>query len=274
MLGKLIKNEFKSTAHSLIPVYSALAIAVLITAISLISKSDLMGALSSIILAVIGLALIVVTFVCIVLNFNKSLYGAQGYLSLTLPVKSSRLLGSKTIVSFVWMLMSFVIMIGIFIGIYVYVKGIAVEQYGNETISTVKDFVKLYANLPGWGTFINILIIFLVSVFSSLLLMIMDIYFALSAANTKRFQKSSILWAIVFFFAARIIIGDIIIKNLCRAVPVFAVANAQGLHFVRQAISETNFFNVNITEAVLQIIAIVGLFVATNYIIKTKVNVK
>jgi hypothetical protein len=274
MLGKLIKNEFKSTAHSLIPVYSALAISVSLTAISLITKNDIMGALSSIILAIIGFALIIVTFVCIVLNFNKSLYGSQGYLSLTLPVKSSRLLGSKTIVSFFWMLMSFVIMIGIFIGIYLYIKMMAVEQYGDETISTIKDFVKLYADLPGWGTFINILILFLTSVFADLLLVIMYIYFALSAANTRKFQKASIVWAIVFFFAGRIIIGDVIIKNLCRAVPIFAVANSQGLNFVTQSIGETNFFNVNITEAFLEIIAIVGLFIATNYLIKSKVNVK
>lgn len=275
MLGKLIKNEFKSTAHFLIPVYAALAISLGMSGISLIWKSDLMSALSSLILAIIGFALIIVTFVCIVINFNKSLYGAQGYLSFTLPVKSKGLLGSKAIVSFVWMLLSFIILIAIFLGIYVYVRSVAVDQYGTDTLTTVKSFLTIYADLPNMATVIKIIILFAVSVFADLLLIIMSIYFSVSFANTRQFQKHSIVWSLVFFFGVRIAIKNIIVKLACKALPFMAVANSAGLNFATHVAESGNkLFAVNITEAIVQIIAIIGLFFATDYLMKSKVNVK
>ncbi|HZJ77265.1 MAG TPA: hypothetical protein VFD52_00485 [Clostridia bacterium] len=274
MLGKLIKNEFKFTAHMLIPVYSALAIAVIMTTLSFITKSELMSVLSSLVLVIIGLVLIVVTFVYIVINFNKSLFGNQGYLSMSLPVKSSSLLSSKIIVSFVWILISYLMLLAIMFGVYTYTKGVATVQYGEETVTTIKDFLALYTNLPSTANIIKTVVVYVLSVFSGLLVLIMNIYFAISAANTKPFQHRSTLWAIVVFFAVRVLISNVLVKYASKALPVFMVSDSTGLNFLRDSTITESVFSVNITQPFVQIIMIVALFFATNYLLKTKVNVK
>lgn len=51
-----------------------------------------------------GSAIIVISYVQILLFYQRSLFSAEGYLSLTLPVSRGRLLASKIITTFIWFL--------------------------------------------------------------------------------------------------------------------------------------------------------------------------
>lgn len=115
MLGKLIKHEFQSSAHSVMNIYIAAAVALAAMLLSYAVKVTWVGVIGSIALIIIGLICVVITLVAVVTNFNRTLYGAEGYLSYTLPVKSSALLASKAIVSFVWVLLSYIFMIATFL---------------------------------------------------------------------------------------------------------------------------------------------------------------
>ena len=86
MLGKLIKNEFKSTAHSMFGVFLAAGITFVIMLVVFLFKVKSLMTLSSVVLGAIAVAVLVITLFSIITMFNKSLYGAQGYLSFTLPV--------------------------------------------------------------------------------------------------------------------------------------------------------------------------------------------
>ena len=94
MLGKLIKNEFKSTAHSMFGVFMAAGITFVVMLLVFLFKVKSLMTLSSVVLGAIVLAVLIITLFSIIAMFNKSLYGAQGYLSFTLPVKSVSLLTS------------------------------------------------------------------------------------------------------------------------------------------------------------------------------------
>ena len=90
MLGKLIKNEFKSSAHSVMNIYIAAAVALAAMLLSYAVKVTWVGVIGSIALIIIGLICVVITLVAVVTNFNRTLYGAEGYLSYTLPPAATR----------------------------------------------------------------------------------------------------------------------------------------------------------------------------------------
>ena len=64
--------------------------------------------------------------------FNKTLYTDQGYLTYTLPVKSKDILISKAIVSFVWLALSYIVLVGTVVGIAWYAKAKLGESLGGD----------------------------------------------------------------------------------------------------------------------------------------------
>lgn len=143
MLGKLIKHEFQSSAHSVMNIYIAAAVALAAMLLSYAVKVTWVGVIGSIALIIIGLICVVITLVAVVTNFNRTLYGAEGYLSYTLPVKSSALLASKAIVSFVWVLLSYIFMIATFFIVFAYVQSSIGEEVGS-----MMDMLMATAGLP------------------------------------------------------------------------------------------------------------------------------
>ena len=111
MLGKLIKNEFKTSAHSVANIYLAAAITIAVMLLSYAVHIKWISVISTVALLLISVIAVIITLVAVIANFYKTLYGPQGYLSFTLPVKSGQLLASKAIVSFVWMFASYIITI-------------------------------------------------------------------------------------------------------------------------------------------------------------------
>ena len=91
MLGKLIKNELKSTAHSMFGVYLAAGITFLVMIVMLLLNIKILKILSAVVMVGIMVAVLIITFFSIFSLFYKSLYGAQGYLSFTLPVTGKQL---------------------------------------------------------------------------------------------------------------------------------------------------------------------------------------
>ena len=109
MLRKLLKYEFKDTATVIPFLY---LITLLFAAMVFTGKQLRIGWLigaSSGILILVGIAVVILTFVVIAMRFNRNLYSNEGYLMFTLPVKPQILLGSKTIVALSWLIISFIV---------------------------------------------------------------------------------------------------------------------------------------------------------------------
>ena len=117
MLGKLLKYEFKSLMNNLGVLYLVWLSLTLITAVlPKASKytSEFVENLLYVVWAISFIAAIIMTLVVVIdRRFYKNFYGAEGYFTLALPVKISTHIWSKVIASTVWMVItSFV---GIFI---------------------------------------------------------------------------------------------------------------------------------------------------------------
>ncbi|MBE5937637.1 MAG: hypothetical protein E7265_06365 [Lachnospiraceae bacterium] len=132
MLSKLIKNEFKTTGRYILLIMAVLLIITPITALYLKYGSNaLFGTSQSYssnvnsILAIVGkmleslfsilyivaiIAAFATTAITLLMRFYKSMIGSEGYLTHTLPVKTSSVIISKTLVAYVWIMLCILVL--------------------------------------------------------------------------------------------------------------------------------------------------------------------
>ncbi len=120
MLGKLIRHEFKDTAKLMLLIYALFAVITLFGSIVLAANADTywLSTASEVLLVVTmifyGLsifALFIVTYVYICVHFYKTMFSSQGYLTHTLPIKTTTIFHVKLGVSLVWLICSMALLI-------------------------------------------------------------------------------------------------------------------------------------------------------------------
>jgi len=193
MLSKLLKYEIKDTARVIPFLY---LITVFFAVMSLTANKLNLGWLtstSSAILIFVGIAVVIITFVIIVMRFYRNLYSNEGYLMFTLPVKPQLFLVSKTIVAFSWLIISFAIFIGaLFVGMY----GLGV---GSSELTNIMSELKKY----GLEKTIFLLIPMMLL---SILYLLSQIFFAITVANRPAFQGIGAAASFLVFLATYVIL--------------------------------------------------------------------
>ncbi|MDP4121082.1 MAG: hypothetical protein Q8876_08545 [Bacillota bacterium] len=190
MFGKLLKHEFKATSRIIPFIYLALIFFTAIACISYKLKMNGLISLSVLFMVLVGIAAIIITLVTCIMRFHKSMFGNEGYLSNTLPVKKSELLATKTITSFVWYILSFLIW---FMCFFLFLSLVSNDLYS-----------QILSILP-----FSVLIQFIAVIGGMLLLQsiyfIAQIYFCITLSNTKKFQQKGVAMGFVFYIAIYII---------------------------------------------------------------------
>lgn len=120
MLGKLLRNEFKSTYKPMLIIY---LITIVSTALGCFlfgtSSHDVMPKELERVLTItfvlsytfVVIALVILVYIMACERFYKSMYSEQGYLTHTLPVSPLSNLNARLITSIVWLLISGIILI-------------------------------------------------------------------------------------------------------------------------------------------------------------------
>lgn len=118
MLGKLLKNEWKCTYKQMLVLYVILIVVTVFgcleCSIDALQKGTVGQVLARIFVltyAVSVITLMLMTYINMVTRFFKSMYSEQGYLTHTLPVKPLSHLNVKLFVSFVWLIVSGILLI-------------------------------------------------------------------------------------------------------------------------------------------------------------------
>ncbi|MBP9988522.1 MAG: hypothetical protein KBT46_03400 [Ruminococcus sp.] len=209
MLGKLLKNEFIATGRIMGAVYAVVAILMAyILGSYYISKGDSTGAqaLGIMVLILISSCNIFFTAVIMIFNFQKSLYSDQGYLSFTLPVKGQTLLASKVITSVVWFVAAIICFIGTAALTFYTIKE---DVIGEETYGMMESLLPMFLNGKSIATIITALFIKILTYFISMAMITVELYFSISIANTRKFQKHHTIWTIVFILVITGIVSKI-----------------------------------------------------------------
>ncbi len=271
MLGKLIKYEFKSTGRMLLPLYGLLLILSFLIRFSTINESNYNtdNPVMQIFAVVIVLAYVLVnfivvigTFVVIIQRFYKNIFGDEGYLMNTLPVKAWENVASKTIVAFVWSILSGIVAVISFI----IMIGIKFSRIGIELSEIIKQI--RIVNIKLDGLIVEMIFILLVIMIVSTIQSILHIYVSIAVGQTA--QKRKVLSSIGTYIGLSVIVS--IINNIV------------GLMFGKGTIIYTNssniadvlglFNNVFLVTLIIEIVLSFIYFFITTYMMKKKLNLE
>ena len=278
MLGKLIKNEFKSTAHSMFGVFMAAGITFLVMLIVFLFKVKALMTISSVVLGAIAVAVLVITLFSIITMFNKSLYGAQGDLSFTLPVTGKQLLASKTIVSLIWVSISFLFAILVTVFLIVYWVAQTSDNV-KQVVQTIYDMLRSMEGMPDPQTALKFIIVMVVVLFIRALFLIFKVAFSLAVANTKRFQRFNPIFIAILIYIAIFIVQTIGTVSAAY-IPVNLAIGSSGIGLVLgESVlglpgMESIFIQMPILGYVFEAVICVLLYVATGNIMTDHVNIK
>lgn len=174
MLSKLIKHEFKATARLLLPLYLVLFVLTIVDRIALgLNLKGTLGLIpgfATFAYVISILAIAVVSFVIIILRFYKNLMTDEGYLMFTLPVNPKQLINAKLLVSFVWNIVSIVLILASLFGLLITKERFGLLTDGFEMIfselqkqlgtTNTTLFIVEFIALMIFGLINNILIIY------------------------------------------------------------------------------------------------------------------
>lgn len=274
MLGKLIKHEFIQTSKRLLAVYAAAGVSIALLLVSYLTKITFIGMTASFALIVIGFIAIIMTLVMVIKNFYDSLYGSQGYLTFTLPVKSKDVLFSKFLVSFTWIIASYIVMVLTWAIVFLFARAKSEGMF--ETLTGMLQGFEAIGSLPTMKLAGEYAAILLSGYGITVIAYVSFVFFAVTLANTRRFQHSPMVFGLVFFFIIYIInkaASTFLTYRLPLSVSVFAdkisLTFSSMMNGVEGALLTTGIGGKIFTA----VFAAVLLFV-TGHIMEKKVNIK
>ncbi len=257
MMSKLIKHEFKNTwkyiATLFVVMFSLSLFEFFIMNIAYGAGNAFLHGISVVIMVIALFGMSIAIFYVLMMRFYQSMFGKEGYLSFTLPVKPSQLIFSKMLVAYVYCLMMF----GIFAIISALLGG-----------SVIKDLLSFAYNISGENN--ALVAILTMAVLISPLEYIIVIYLAMSIGQISNNHKK--LMGILAFMG--IVIVDNILSKIVSIAPDFSDKSETFYPIVEGLITpETAILGLSIQLGVT-ILCIVAAFALTNYFCSKKVNLQ
>src|SRR5690554_3863947 len=261
MLARLMKHKLKATARLLVPLY------VVLLCISVINRFTLQSGLREGFALFIRLllmathivsiiAILMVTFILMIMRFYRNLLRDEGYLMFTLPVKVHHLITSKLVITIFWIIASLTLILGSFV----------IVTANPEMINTIRiNFIEMGAELNAQfgsnGTLI--LVEFITLVFLGVILNILSIY--VSIAVGQLFNKNRVIASFVSYTV--IYTGLQFLITLIGG--IFMHFNIGNIDFVN--LSPQIFFTVGIVFA---LVGCILFYAITNHILTRKLNLE
>ncbi len=274
MFGKLLKHDFIATGRVMCIVYEVFAAVALylVGSVALSKELDSLGEmLGYIVLCLISFANFVVTAAVVMINFQKSVYGDQGYLTFTLPVKSESILFSKMFVSIFWYIAAFLAFLST-ARIALWSMG---EMMGEEGIGLAEMLLGMVQEGLSVKVLIVYAITYIIQFFFLVVTFTMIAYFAITVSNTRPFQKHYIIFTILFLAIVGIAvlkIMDIVMDHIHIG---FNYSYAtEKLKFAVGTDAMVALAHIDIAVPIALILISVGLFFGTYILMKKKINIR
>lgn len=275
MFGKLLKHDFIATGKIMGIIYAVFAgVALYLVGSVAISGNELDSIpemLSYILLCLTAFANFIMTAVVVMRNFQTSLYGDQGYLTFTLPVKSSSILFSKTFVSIFWYLAAF--------GTLYLTAMIALWAMGEMMGDEGLGLIDMLLSMVQEGLSVTVVIIYAIAEFIKFFFLVvavtMTAFFAITVSNTRPFQKHYALFTMLFLTVTDIVVlkfTDIVTEYIHIGFNYNYITGK--VKFATGAAARDAFVHVDLVEPVLLVVICVGLFIGTHMLMKKKINLR
>lgn len=276
MTGKLIKHDLRDGALVMGHIYLAAAIAVAAMLVAVMFKpGDLVKFLLSLVIVVITFIAVVVTFVSVVFGANRKLFGREGYLTLTLPVRTSSLIFSKWLAATVWVIISYALVAIAFVGVYVF------WTTENEHGAEIFDMITQFAQSFGFGAekvYTQYFIVQAVIGLFNACIFVMFVLFAITLSNIRPFSSLGTFGVILYL--AVILIGlQVACNALANIADITMVIQESGISMaVDQAYINEALYNggmsIGFTSVYFKAIITVFVYILTVQLVDSKVNLK
>ena len=276
MLGKLIKNDIKSAARTVVFIYFALLIAMGAMGVSLIFDVFIAGAWSSVALILISLVAVLVTIFTVFMDFRKTMFGDRGYLTNSLPVTSVSLLFSKMVTSMFWILISYAVFTAATIGV-------AAFQWNekNQEVNLAEILTQLFSlsGLPSFDVLKKVLIITAIKLIFVVGIAVSAVFFSMTLSNIRPFQSLGLIGTILFFF---IIVGLFALagSQITKVFDLNILVNADASLGIATTtadaltVRESGGFTISLSQTIFHLLLCVVFFVINSELLEKKVNLK
>jgi len=222
MLGKLFKHEFKSTGRIMGIVFAVDAALIALMFITALLKIEYLKVTVVLFMVMACFATIVMVYLTTAMEFWKTMYGRQGALTNTLPVKPGSLLLSKITVAAAWLSVSVLAVI---------LMAAAIATCVTEKINLlwIDDLIGLLDIAPK-GSEIAAIFLILVLILQAINLILL-IYFVSTLANMKPFQSMGIGAAVLLFFGFSFAV-NIIDSIASTTIPLSIALGSEGFKII------------------------------------------
>lgn len=268
MLKPLIKYEWKAMAWKYAAPFLVYLAALALGAILIHAGGD--ARVWGFALIFGGLfALAVVVFLAFFQRYHRNLYGAEGHLMFTLPVRGEALLFAKLLVSFIWFTIYLVLCCVVVLVCGAVISGI---------VGLHPDFSAIWsAFAANWNEFLLMLLYYIVLVLGSIL----EIYFAITVAHLELWGKFGKLMGFLSYVVVTVVqylpfwIIDTVLKVDVSSPNLFTfelTTSAPGKEMVQMvAVPATTAFWVSLAYITA---FYVGVFFLTSWLMRRHTSIK
>ncbi len=275
MIGKLIKHDLKSGARRMGNIYLAALIASVAMIFSAFIESGFVRFLSTLVVIVVAFVAVIMTFASVVFGANKSLFGREGYLTQTLPVRTGSLIFSKWLTSSIWLLISYAFVLVAFVAVFFY------WTTENQEGAQIYDMIYSMAQSFGLGAesvYQKTLIIQAVIGLFNMCIFVMYVLFAITLSNISPFHKLGTMGIIIYLAAVVFIIQGISygLENLCD-VTLLIEQSGISMTVSESAVIQaemTGASAIGLTGVYFKTIVTVFLYILTVQLCESKINLK
>lgn len=275
MIGKLIKHDLKSGARRMGNIYLAAGIAVIAMLASAFFNSGILRFICSLAVVIVAFIAVVVTFASVVFGANKSLFGREGYLTQTLPVRTSSLIFSKWLSSSIWVVISYALVAVAVVGVFVY------WTVENQEGAEIYDMIYSFAQSFGIGAEViykKYLIISAVIGLFNACIFVMFIMFAITLSNINPFHRLGTFGVIIYLALTIFIIQGATwgLEKLCDVTLIIEQAGTSMTvnPNIVEEVQAMGGVTIGLTGVYFKAIVTVFLYIITVQLTESKINLK
>lgn len=266
MLSKLLKKDLQATARTFLPLILGFVLISILAKISfevIYMSANQNNHTNTVLSTLVGLVIVlyilyafacfIMTYVFIISDFYKTIVSNQGYLTHTLPVKTSTIINSKLIIAFLWQIIIFLL---ITLSIFLFFVG--------HIDSTFQNFVIEFNSSVGIGIlqfFGFITACMIIGAISSPLM------FYASIAIGHLFGTHKILGAILAYFGIYTVLQVISVVGL-------VALGWSTLYVSAYAPDPLLFHSIMWFTIIFSVIISIIFYIVTNYVLSKKLNLE
>lgn len=281
MLIKLIKHDLLATYREFTGLYVALISMAIVGPVVISTKNEWLIAILFFGLFGFTIATLVVTFMTIIKLYSRRLFSDEGYLTLTLPVKTRDTIASKVATGVFW---SFATIAVFFLSFTLFTTIFYFILTGTQWYDVSVDIAAILAQISDTGIFkvffnaslLGFPLSFMDTVYSMTLLL-----FIITLVNTSLIRKNRVAAGVALYLLASMILGSILSnlhgESILFTELILKLNESSGIADVANALRAFNFTFNGMGYAITlvgKLIYIVGLGFGTHWLLENKLEIE